>query len=352
MVPGYGSCRIELRRGSAGSLRPGVSLRGYGMSTENKNTIQPWHLPERPRVLMIGNGFNRTFNMKSWKNLIDSVRTRKDLDDGLLGRIPLTMQVVLATDDKVYDSMKEVAEYMRNFHLTPEHTALLEKITEIPTETILTSNYSYELEKVLTGRCGYWARNPYRRYAVPYYSNNAVRFLHRYSHVPAAKGREALPGDPGYRNIWHIHGEVDQPRHIIMGHYFYGKMEYEIQTYLPYLERRVEGARKAGGIFYPRSWVDYYLIGDLYIAGFGQDFSESDIWYLACTKKRHFPAAKTYYYTPVSPSGRKDLRDEEKAMLEAYGIEVRERPIADDSPDRYVRYYKNVIAELRDIFRE
>ena len=69
-----------------------------------------------------------------------------------------------------------------------------------------------------------------------------------------------------------------------MGHYFYGKMEYEIQTYLPYLERRVEGARKAGGIFYPRSWVDYYLIGDLYIAGFGQDFSESDIWYLACTK--------------------------------------------------------------------
>ena len=76
---------------------------------------------------MIGNGFNRTFNMKSWKNLIDSVRTRKDLDDGLLGRIPLTMQVVLATDDKVYDSMKEVAEYMRNFHLTPEHTALLER---------------------------------------------------------------------------------------------------------------------------------------------------------------------------------------------------------------------------------
>ena len=202
------------------------------MSTENKNTIQPWHLPERPRVLMIGNGFNRTFNMKSWKNLIDSVRTRKDLDDGLLGRIPLTMQVVLATDDKVYDSMKEVAEYMRNFHLTPEHTALLEKITEIPTETILTSNYSYELEKVLTGRCGYWARNPYRRYAVPYYSNNAVRFLHRYSHVPAAKSRPVQPGDPGYRNIWHIHGEVDQPRHIIMGHYFYGKMEYEIQTYL------------------------------------------------------------------------------------------------------------------------
>ena len=75
------------------------------MSANNKNDLQPWHLPERPKVLMIGNGFNRTFNMKSWKNLIDSVRTRKDLDDGLLGRIPLTMQVVLATDDKVYDSM-------------------------------------------------------------------------------------------------------------------------------------------------------------------------------------------------------------------------------------------------------
>ena len=117
------------------------------------------------------------------------------------------------------------------------------------------------------------------------------------------------------------------------------------------LERRVESARKAGGIFYPRSWVDYYLIGDLYIAGFGQDFSESDIWYLSCTKKRHFPTAKTCYYTPVSPSGRKDLRDEEKAMLEAYGIEVRERPIDEDSPDRYVRYYENVIAELRDIFK-
>ena len=38
-------------------------------------------------------------------------------------------------------------------------------------------------------------------------------------------------------------------------------------------------------------------------------------------------------------------------MLEAYGIEVRERPIDEDSPDRYVRYYENVIAELRDIFK-
>lgn len=313
------------------------------MSPKEKRSLEPWKWNERPRVLLIGNGFNRTYHMKSWKNLIESVRTNDGPDPALLHRLPLSMQVVLATGNRVGDSMEEVARYMRAFQLTEDHKKLLERILEIPVHTILTTNYSYELEKVFCGDCSVWKHNPYRLYAVPYRSSSSVKFLHRYSRVDRG-------GD--YRDIWHIHGEVDMPSQIIMGHYYYGKMEYQMQSYIPGLLRRYRYAEKTGGLVRPRSWIDYYLMGDVYIAGFGLDLSEADIWYLACCKNRHFPGSRTVYYTPVSASGRKDLKDEEKAMMEAYGIEVREREIADGGEDRFALYYSAVLDEIAGIFSE
>lgn len=311
------------------------------MASKEKRPLEPWRWDKRPRVLLIGNGFNRTYHMKSWKNLIESVRKKEGVDPELLHRLPLSMQVVLATGNQVGESMEEVARYMRSFQLTKDHRELLEKILDIPARTILTTNYSYELEKVFSGDCGTWKTNPYRLYAVPYKSSSSVKFLHRYSHVDR--------GDD-YRNIWHIHGEVDMPSQIIMGHYYYGKMEFQMQSYIPGLLRRYKYAASEGGLIRPRSWIDYYLMGDVYIAGFGLDLSEADIWYLACCKNRHFPEARTVYYTPVSASGVKDLKDEEKAMMEAYGIEVREREIADTGEDRYGVFYRSVLDEIAAVF--
>ena len=315
------------------------------MASKEKKTAapEPWRWDHHPRVLLIGNGFNRTYHMKSWKNLIDSVQKTDGTDPAVLHRLPLSMQVVLATGNRVGESMEEVAGYMRSFQLTQEHIRLLEKILDIPARTILTTNYSYELEKVWSGDCSFWKSNPYRLYTVPYKSSSSVKFLHRYSHVER--------GDD-YRNIWHIHGEVDMPSQIIMGHYYYGKMEYQMQSYIPGLLRRYRYAESVGGLIRPRSWIDYYLMGDVYIAGFGLDLSEADIWYLACCKDRHFPGARTVYYTPVSESGKKDLKDEEKAMMEAYGIEVRERPLGGRGEDCYAAYYSSVLDEIARIFEE
>lgn len=305
--------------------------------------FEPWRWNEHPKVLLIGNGFNRTYHMKSWKNLIDSLQKESSLDSRSLARLPLSMQIVLATGNQVAESMEDVAEYMRNFQLSEEHQKLLGQILQIPVRTILTTNYSYELEKVYSRDCSYWKFNPYRQYAIPYKNSNAVKFLHRYSHVESGED---------YRNIWHIHGEVDMPGQIIMGHYYYGKMEYQMQSYIPGLLRRYRYAMSASGLFRPRSWVDYYLMGDVYIAGFGLDLSEADIWYLACCKNRHFPEARTIYYTPVTAGGKKDLKEEEKAMMEAYGIEVRERVIEGSGEDRYAEYYYRILEEIEDQIRE
>lgn len=304
----------------------------------------PWKWDRVPPALMIGNGFNRTYHMKSWKNLIDTLRREGTADNAALDSLPLTMQIVLASDDHVYDSMEVVAEYMRSFQLTEPHIRLLNRIMEIPVGTILTTNYSYELEKVLSGSTGYWKENPYRRYAYACRSRTTSRFLHRYSHVPGDRGEG--------RDIWHIHGEVDQPRQIIMGHYYYGKMEYEIQNYLPGMKRRYRYAKKQDGLYFPRSWVDSFLMGDVYIAGFGLDLAEADIWFLACTKKRHFPEARTIYYTPSGHAGGKDLPDAQKAMMETYGIEVRERPLTGTGEDCYVRYYEEVLDEISRCIRD
>ena len=316
------------------------------MHHRQSQTPAPWKWDQVPPALMIGNGFNRTYHMKSWKNLVRTLRTDEAPDQAVMDSLPLTMQIVLASGDHVNESMEEVAEYMRSFQLTEPHIALLSRIREVPVRTILTTNYSYELEKVFSGDTGWWKENPYRRYAVPFRNRTSDRFLHRFSRVPLA-GEEKE-----FRDIWHIHGEVDQPRQIIMGHYYYGKMEYEIQNYLPGMHRRYKYARAHDGLYSPRSWVDSFLMGDLYIAGFGLDLSEADIWYLACTKKRHFPHAGTYYYAPVGPDGRKSLPDAQKAMMETYGIEVRERPLLGEGEYRYARFYEEVLDEITACIRE
>ena len=56
-------------------------------------------------------------------------------------------------------------------------------------------------------------------------------------------------------------------------------------------------SQSAGKIPKIRSWTDAFILGDIYILGFGAGFAESDIWWLLNRKKREKASVgKTFFY--------------------------------------------------------
>ena len=84
-----------------------------------------------------------------------------------------------------------------------------------------------------------------------------------------------------------------------------------------------------------RSWLDYFMLGDVHIVGLGMALSEMDLWWLVNCKKRHFPGRKVILYKP-------DIKPEEKLLAEAYGVTVN----ADGFTGDYKAYYSWLCTEL------
>ena len=86
-----------------------------------------------------------------------------------------------------------------------------------------------------------------------------------------------------------------------------------------------------------RSWLDYFLLGDVHIVGLGMSLSELDLWWLVNCKKRHFPDRTVTLYKP-------DIRPEEKLLAEAYGVRVNTAGFTGD----YKAYYQWLYEELKE----
>ena len=99
--------------------------------------------------------------------------------------------------------------------------------------------------------------------------------------------------------IFHIHGEALKPDSVILGHYFYGTLLF---SYDNYLTRRApqQCYRMEGG--HLLSWLDYFILGDVYTLGFGFDTAEIDLWWLLCRKKRE--RARPSFSLVTSDTGR------------------------------------------------
>jgi len=81
----------------------------------------------------------------------------------------------------------------------------------------------------------------------------------------------------GEKDIWHIHGEQRRKTSMILTHNEYIKLINKEVSYLS--DRRNEYEENQDEIYF-KSWIDYFLLGELYIIGLGYDFSEFDLWWL------------------------------------------------------------------------
>ena len=92
---------------------------------------------------------------------------------------------------------------------------------------------------------------------------------------------------------------------------------------------RYKAAESQGKPYSPKSWVDYFLMGDVHVLGFSMDPAEFELWWLACCKQRNFPESKIYFYT-------REVAPEQELLMRAYGIEIVECKAEDYSGSYWI----------------
>ena len=297
-------------------------------------------LRERPKVLLLGNGLNLAYmkQASSWKKL---VRTGgSGVPDDLV--IPLSLEVVLRTKDRARDFMKEQSRALYGVVDSEELFSSLRALLKAGFDEILTTNYGYELE---SAALGVPEISEYRLKKIVRSTTGRVdsRFLlHTYNEVET---------EGTVNRIWHVHGEAKKPVSMVIDHYQYGSLlnrfvnfyrwrGNDYRTYKDYTEIPKE------------SWLDAFMMGDVYILGQGLDFAEMDLWWLIDRKKLEKNArGRIFFYEPKSDreyDGKIELLKLYGVQTNTLGFELPEKPTHRAPKEKKAKYE----AAKNEVFRE
>ena len=297
--------------------------------------------PRFPQVLLIGNGFGKAFGEKSWDDLLKSVKTNECVSETTMLKLTEPLKAILLTEDRLDTVLKEVSATYVQKEYPQEEMALFCSLLDIGFDHILTTNYSYEIEKAaqdhrlterelkkLTAHTNVGGR------AEPKY------LLHTFNRVKY----ESIDN-----KVWHIHGEARKPNSMILGHYYYGMLLGRYIKYLSDNGDKYAQAWKAGREINISSWLDAFILGDVYILGYGFAFSEFDLWWLLNRKKREkAPHGHTYFFSPSKANGFSE-RDE---LLRVLGAKTIDCGITKTSDVDYLSFYKTAIPVVAGMCRQ
>lgn len=266
---------------------------------------------EKPQILLLGNGVNRAFcgHAISWDDLLKKGTEGSHIPDDL--KMPYSLQIVLRTGDNVNNRMRARSRELYGVVDSPEMCGMLCDLMALGCDDILTSNYSYELEEAALGVRKLTPSGAERlmRHTDMVSRAEAKYLLHTYNEV-TCKDKTC--------RIWHIHGEARKHDSMVIGHYYYGLL---LAKYMEYLKERVKAYHnwQTNPSFHFESWIDKFILGDVYVVGFGFDYAELDLWWLLNRKKlEKNPHGGFYYYEP-----KKQVAFHEKTeLLKVYGAEV------------------------------
>lgn len=203
--------------------------------------------------LLMGNGINYLGNnVVGWEELLKSLISDMDKDNV----IQLEEKPYLHVYEEIYsrgikykntkesDLKDKIVAKLKNTRPNEYHT----KIMQMNFEHILTTNYDYNL----TPREP--KKNKEREYS-----------LKRYQEYNNKK-------------VWHIHGELNASRSIMLGYDQYMKSIGHMQKYLKEKDSAIEETLN--------TWLDVFLEEDIYILGLTLDFGEIDLWWILSYRNR------------------------------------------------------------------
>lgn len=288
-------------------------------------------------TLLLGNGFSRSIfrDMPSWGDLFEGVDSSIRDYTILYEAYRLNQANKHIREDEVKSilirkikdafSEKNIKEDIRELE---RFGTFLERLN---VNNIITTNYDDGVEFILTRFCGYKKRIPEGLVPEQIYS---IR-----THY------EFYNDNTGHCiKLWKIHGDMERIKSItlgfdqycgslsklmdyIKGSYKSSKNSENTECKIPMIEKC--SSQKFDGL----SWAELFFRTNLYIIGFGMNFSEIDIWWLLNKRARfqlEIPLINnsiTYLYNEEY-----EKPDEKKAIfssLHAFNVEC--KPIRSDA---------------------
>lgn len=283
-------------------------------------------------TVLFGNGINRVSDRSvSWNDLLNSIKGSNVFKNGDLPYTMIYERIYMEKysargNKKIHElSIKEsIAEAL----LLQESNEIFDLIVSLDVENYLTTNYDYVFEKAL-------GISPEKLSTEDFYS---LRRKRKYS------------TNTGAKYLWNIHGEIDNPKSIMLGLDHYCGSVAKIDAYVKGTYKiKVDGksvpissmrSKLESQNFCFTSWVDLFFSSNIHILGFSLDYSETDLWWLL-NKRARFAADglisnKVFFYT--------DKIDSEKlGLLNSFRVDV---VIADVVSSSHIDMYKSFISKV------
>lgn len=291
----------------------------------------------RPQVLLLGNGLTYGTGVP-WHELLRKVAKdgaafrkyeKQDEKGGFIGfHVPNTVLTLATSETEDIKRHKKYGEVLENAGYAPND--FLEKLLSLPFDAVLTTNYTYELEAVARPNYPGLSAEGKRKYAFTASDERDAKYL---LHTWNSFGADTP-------DIWHIHGELRRPSSIILSHDEYARLVHHILTYT---ESRGRDYEKFRNELKFKSWVDYFLMGDVYVLGLALDFSEFDLWWLLGRRLRERAGCgKLLFYEPE-----KEENLYKQYALKDAGAEVCSCGVAIRGSGDYARFYARAIEDMR-----
>lgn len=250
---------------------------------------------KRPQVLLIGNGLSRRVD---WKQFIEAVSI-KDIEKYYKDKEPQLPNLILtSTVTDINDSVRQ-NQYIKSlddYICNPSEQ--IKNLLNINFDAILTTNYTYELEYNLKSNyCSITDNTKREMYAKTTESEyDSKYFIHTFNRVSNGELSQ---------DIWHIHGEQRRKSSLVLTHDEYARLMGKIIEYNNKIGNKYD-------YYYDnlkfKSWIDYFVMGDLYILGQGFDFAEFDLWWLLLRRIREkAKTGKIIFYEPQNEDNKYKL---------------------------------------------
>lgn len=299
----------------------------YGKEQNGENVA--YRPAKNTKGAFLGNGVLRLGKGKEWSDLINS------LDPSTSGSInvndvPMAMRPEAICGTDVEAVQRKTAAVLE----TGIPHRILQRLTEMDFDAILTTNYTYEIEQAISG--GIWTEKARRK------AHTTLCEKHSHDHHNTYKCN--LVRDKNGRDIpvFHIHGEKDRKHSLVLSYYSYANMVYHLIEMNKDRKNTYEEHQDQGTALECHGWLDYFLLGDVYAIGFGFDTSEFDIWWAIERKSRERAIHGKLHAFMIDP--KQDIAKTVmfKSMdVEEHFIQVNEK--------EYVEAYKKMLTELEEL---
>lgn len=260
-----------------------------------------------PKVLLFGNGLLRLADGISWEALLNDMKNR-DVSKAEIEAVPYCMRPELLCDMSAEDVRRQVGQRLVDAPLCCSHQ--LERLLALDFDCILTTNYTYEIEHILTG--GKWNSRMRRKCVRVLDGSSHVRHNLSICYEIPRVGKKPV-------QVWHIHGDAERHASMILSYYSYANAIHKLQEYNKRLGDAVYEHQKAGKDFLVRSWLDWFLVGDVYTVGYSFGFAEIDLWWAMERKKREHAQVGKLHYLNINKEGSAEC----EPLLKALGAECR-----------------------------